>query len=113
MAALTIATLVLLPAAAGAAGCEVVADAADRADCVARQAARDAARAQVDRQVTDATPGANGVTGRSAAWDHAMQQADGVHADELFDLRLLAAVGGLAWFGLAVRHRRRRARARR
>jgi hypothetical protein len=42
-----------------------------------------------------------------------MQQADGVHADELFDLRLLAAVGGLAWFGLAVRHRRRRARARR
>jgi hypothetical protein len=116
MAILTVAMMCLaIPSTAGAAGCEVIRDAADRADCVARQTARDAARAEVDRQVNGAAPAAgraSGATGRSAAWDRAMHDANGVHADEVFDLRLLAAIGGLIWFTLALRHRRRRARAR-
>lgn len=112
VAVVAAAVLGLLPSAAGAAGCEVIANAADRADCVARQAARDAARAEVDRQVTDAGPRGASTAGRSAAWERAVQQADGVHADELINLRLLAAIGGITWFALAVRHRRRRRNAR-
>lgn len=110
--AATCAALVLLlslPGAAGAAGCEVLAVPAERTECVARAQAREAARAEVRQR----TAGADGVAvapaaGRSAAWQQALEESEGIDTRELLDLRLLAAVGGLAWFVLALRSRRHR-----
>lgn len=104
--------LVLAPVAAWtapaalAAGCEVLVDPAERADCVARQQARVAARAQVRSEVQD-RPVPDGE--RSAAWQRALAEADGVHARDVLEPRPIAAIGGLAWFALALRARRRRA----
>lgn len=110
--ATTCALLVLLlslPGAARAAGCEVLAIPADRAECVARAQAREAARAEVRQRADGGADGlaAAPVSGRSAAWQRAVEESQGVDAHELLDARLLAAVGGLAWFAWAVRSRRR------
>lgn len=103
-----VATLLLLPAGADAAGCEVLRDPADRAACAAREQARTAARAEVQRRVaTNVDAREAPAPGRSAAWERAVEESERVDPRELLDLRLLAAVGGLAWFALAVRARRR------
>lgn len=105
---------------ARAAGCEVLHDPRDRADCVAKEHAREQARAEVARRTNgaavgdasgDAAGSAASRAGRSAAWQDAMDEATGVHVDEIVDVRLFAAIGGLVWFWLAWR-RQRRARAR-
>ncbi len=116
MAALTIALgVIVLPATAQAAGCEVLTDPRDRVECETRAAAREAARDEVDRQLgsrTGAAASSNATdSSRSADWRAAMEEADGFDAGALLEPRPLAAVGGIAWFVLAVRARRR-ARAR-
>lgn len=92
-------------------------DPRDRAECEVRAEAREAARAEVDRQLAGGpTAGTSGDTSvsagdpsRSADWRAAMDEADGFDAGALLESRSLAAVGGLVWFVLAVRLRRRRA----
>jgi hypothetical protein len=110
MVALTGVVLIAATGTARAGGCEVLAgDVRARGECVARERAREQARAEVHRRTADAEPDARGA-GTSRAWERAREQADGVHLDELVDARALAAVGGLAWFWLAVRRRRARSR---
>lgn len=93
-----------VPGVALAAGCEVLADRADRAECVARAQARAAAQAEVERRV-DGPPADD--EPRSAAWQQALDESTGFDADALLEPRVLAAVGGLAWFALVVRARLR------
>lgn len=104
----------VLPGEALAGGCEVLRNARDRAECMARAEAREAARAEVARQMDAARPaGAGGEprAGRSAAWEQALDESDGIDAGALLEPRPIAAVGGLVWFLLVVRARRRRDRA--
>lgn len=113
IAATLIATLGV-PGVASAAGCEVLGDPAARADCVTRERAREAARAEVRQRTGGGAEGlaAAPATGRSAAWQRALEESQGIDARDLLEARLLAAVGGLAWFAWAVRSRwrgRRRA----
>ena len=117
-----LAGLMLAPASAWAGGGEVLGEPRDRAECAARAAAREAARDEVVRQLgggeaagtSGRTAVSDGDPSRSADWQAAMQEADGVDLGELLEPRPLAAVGGLAWFLFVVRSRRRaRARARR
>ena len=104
-----------LPGPALAGGCEVLQDVRDRAECTARAEARDAARAEVARQVDGATPGRSGSDdssgsdgqAHSAAWEQALEEADGVDPSALLEPRPIAAVGGLAWFLVVLRSRRR------
>lgn len=122
MATLTLCACLLAPASAFAGGCETLDAPADRASCVAKQQAREAARAEVQRQVSERAPSRDDVggaassgsraasSGSSAAWRSAMHEADGVHLDTLLGIRALAAVLGLAWFALVVRARWRRRR---
>jgi hypothetical protein len=100
-----------LPGSAMAGGCEVLQDVRDRAECTARAHARDAARAEVERQVAGATPAGAGSAGasHSAAWQEALDEADGLDAGALLEPRPIAAVGGLVWFLVVLRMRRRRA----
>lgn len=114
MASLALAaTLLALPGSAAAAGCEVLIDPRDRTECVARASARDAARAEVDRRVAGGGSMAVAVAedaptaGRSAAWQQALDEADGVHPGDVLEPRPIAAIIGLAWFGLVMRHRLR------
>jgi hypothetical protein len=101
--------LLALPAGATAGGCEVLREPGDRAECLARAKARDVARAEVQREVDGATASSSSGA-HSAAWTKAIEEADGVDVSEVVEPRLLAAIGGLAWFFLALRARRRRAR---
>jgi hypothetical protein len=116
MVALTLALCAVgLPATAHAGGCEVLGDPRDRAECQARAVARETARDEVERQLesrsgTAASSDATSST-RSADWRAAMDEADDFDAGALLELRPLAAIGGLAWFALVLRARRR-ARAR-
>jgi hypothetical protein len=106
---LVAAALLAAPGGAVAAGCEVLDDPAQRADCEARAQAREAARSEVDRRVDDARSDESGTAnGRTAAWQDAIEESRGTDAGELLDLRLAAAIGGLAWFWLTLRHQRRR-----
>ena len=105
---LVAAVFAALPAPATAAGCEVIRDARERADCVAKAQARAAAQAEVERRTDDAAGDVG--SGRSAAWQRAIDESEGIHLDELLDVRLLAAIGGLAWFWFTWRHQRRRRR---
>lgn len=110
--------LLLGPAPARAAGCEVLGDPRDRAECEARAVAREAARAEVERQVggggaapargagADASSAASS-SGRSADWQAAVDEAGAVDPGQLLEPRPLAALGGIVWFLLAVRSRRR------
>ncbi len=101
----------VLPVSAMAGGCEVLRDARDRAECVARQSAREEARAEVERQLGSR---GGGEAGRTAAWQDAVDEANGIDLGALLEPRPIAAVGGLAWFAYLVRSRRRaRSRARR
>ncbi|MCW2921532.1 MAG: hypothetical protein JWL76_1406 [Thermoleophilia bacterium] len=110
------------PATARAAGCEVLRDPRDRTECEARAVAREAARDEVERQLAggasagmagDTTGGDTSVSAadpsRSADWQDAVREANGFDPGALLDVRPLAAVGGIAWFVIAVRVRRRRA----
>lgn len=111
MAGLTFALCAMgWPAGADAAGCEVLQGPRDRAECSARQAAREQARAEVARKV-EATPGTSTGAGadrsHSDAWDRALHDARGAHPADLVEPRPLAAVVGLAWFGLVARSRLR------
>ena len=113
MVRITVALLVALvvlavPGRALAGGCEVLQDVGDRAECVARAEAREAARAEVERAVGEPRePRA----AHSAAWEQALEESEGIDATALLEPRPIAAVGGLAWFLLVLRARRR-ARAR-
>jgi hypothetical protein len=112
---------VVLPAPARAAaeptGCAVLGDVRDRAECEARAAAREEARAEVDRQLGERGDEGSGATvgaaTRSADWQAAVDEANAFDASAILEPRPVAAVVGLTWFFLAVRARRRaRARAR-
>jgi hypothetical protein len=104
---LVLALGVAVPAVAQAGGCEVLQDLRDRAECVARQEARQAARAEVERQLDAARPAREPRERQSAAWEGALDEADAFDPGALLEPRPLAAVGGLAWFLLALRARRR------
>lgn len=97
----------LAPGDAMAAGCEVLGDPRERAECVARQEAREAARAEVQRQADDSSGGLAEATTqpRSAAWQAAIEDAEGVDAGVLLEPRPIAAIVGLAWFALVARSR--------
>lgn len=118
MASLTLAVAICVagPGTAVAAGCEVLTDPRDRAECVARESARDAARAEVDRRAAGdgatTIAGETPTAGRTAAWQQALDEADGVHPGDVLEPRPLAAIIGLAWFGLVLRHRLRASRRR-
>lgn len=102
----------LLPAPAQAAGgCEVLRVPAERAECVARERARDEARAEVQRQMADRPAGAE--QHRPGRWGSRGAGPVAPDADELIEPRLIAAVGGLLWFFVVARARwRARTRAR-
>jgi hypothetical protein len=112
--------LLLAPSTAGAAGCDVLGDPRDRAECEARESAREQARAEVERRMDDAaSPAGTSVddatpagAGRSAAWQQALEESEEFDPTALLEPRPLAAVLGLVWFGLAFRRRHRRPRAR-
>lgn len=104
--ALLLGTLAV-PGVAGAAGCEVMTDVRERADCVARAEARDAARAEVDRRTTEAA----GRPGGSTLDDALRDRTEAADPDRLLEPRPIAAVAGLLVFFLMVRSRWRRRRA--
>lgn len=114
MAALTVViAMTTFPGVATAGGCEVLHDTGDRVSCEARAEARSSARAEVERAVADEGPAARASGPQSAAWQDAIDESRGVHLDALLAPRPLAAVIGLAWFGLLVRSRwRARTRSR-
>src|SRR5690606_32103479 len=95
-------------ALAAGSGCEVLKDAVDRARCEVRAEARDAARAEVQRASQDAAPRSAGAS--SPAWDAALASAEGPDWRTLLQPRPIAAIGGLVWFLLVLRHRRRAVR---
>ncbi len=99
----------LAPATAHAAGCEVLGDPRDRAECEARAVAREEARNEVERQMRGGEPASSNATSssRSADWQAAVDEANGVDPGALLEPRPLAAIGGTLWFLLAVRSRRR------
>jgi hypothetical protein len=100
--------LLLAPGSAFAAGCDVLGDPRDRAECEAREVAREQARAEVERRIDGGTSPAG--AGRSAAWQEALDESEAFDPTALLEPRPLAAVLGLVWFGLAMRSRRRRRR---
>lgn len=109
----TLLTLLVAPAvsAAAASGCSVLEGARDRVECEARAAAREEARAEVERRIGDGAPGTSGQDDRSSDWQAAVEEANGFDAGAVLEPRPLAALGGLAWFVVALRMRRRRSRA--
>lgn len=101
--------VLLAPSGAQAAGCEVMHDPGERAECAARAQARETARAEVRREVGAATPGeGEAAPARTPAWQAAVEEAQGVDASEVFEPRPVAAIVGLVWFALALRLRLRR-----
>src|SRR5690242_19546335 len=80
---ITLCVLAAAPAAGAAPeGCAALGDPAQRADCTARAAASDRARAEVADRLRRGSEPEQHSGPRSAAWDKALAQASGVHLDE-------------------------------